>query len=116
MAVTKPPVKATVRQDDLCARFAGDEFVVVLWDYNPEHEAQRVHELQNAVAAHPFEPRAGVRLSLSISAGPAQFPIDGTTFEELLARADERMYHDKAVRRSRQSARHTLAVANTERA
>jgi diguanylate cyclase (GGDEF)-like protein/putative nucleotidyltransferase with HDIG domain len=109
-------LKATVRQNDLCARFAGDEFVVVLWDCSPEHEAQRVLELQNAVAAHPFEPRPGVRLSLSISAGPARFPNDGSTFEELLATADERMYRDKAVRRSRHSSRHALAIANTERA
>ncbi len=35
-------LKATVRQNDLCARFAGDEFVVVLWDCPPEHEARRV--------------------------------------------------------------------------
>ena len=109
-------LRGTVRQNDLCARFAGDEFVVVLWDCNPEHEAERVLELQNAVAAHPFEPRPGVRLSLSISAGPARFPNDGTTFEELLAAADERMYHDKAARRSRHSSRHILAVAQTERA
>lgn len=109
-------LKATVRQHDVCARFAGDEFVVVLWDCSPEHEAQRVLDLQNAVAAHPFEPRPGVRLSLSISAGPARFPDDGATFEELLATADERMYRDKAGRRSRHSSRHALAVAQTERA
>ena len=97
---------STVHENDLCARFAGDEFVVVLWDCSPEQETRRVRELQNAVAAHPFEPRTGVRLSLSISAGPARFPVDGTTFEELLAAADERMYQDKAGRRSRNSARH----------
>ena len=35
---------------------------------------------------------------------------DGTTFEELLAAGDERMYRDKAGRRSRNSAgRHSLA-------
>ena len=98
-------LRATVRQNDLCARFAGDEFVVVLWDCSPEHEARRVLELQNAVGAHPFEPRPGVRLSLSISAGAARFPNDGTTFDELLAAADERMYRDKAGRRSRNSGR-----------
>ncbi len=107
-------LKATVRQNDLCARFAGDEFVVVLWECPPEHEARRVQELQNAVAAHPFEPRPGVRLSLSISAGPARFPDDGHTFDELLAAADERMYRDKAVRRSRNVTRHGLAVAKSE--
>ena len=107
-------LRATVRQNDLCARFAGDEFVVVLWDCNPEHEARRVAELQTAVGAHPFEPRPGVRVSLSISAGPARFPVDGTTFEELLASADARMYHDKAGRRSRNASRHALAVADSE--
>ena len=66
--------ESTVRQNDLCARFAGDEFVVVLWDCSPEHEARRVHELQTAVGAYPFEPRPGVRVSLSISAGPGPVP------------------------------------------
>ena len=107
-------LRATVRQNDICARFGGDEFIVVLWDCIPEHEARRVADLQNAVAAHPFEPRPGVRVSLSISAGAARFPDDGSTFEELLAAGDERMYRDKAGRRSRSSAgRH---AAHSERA
>jgi diguanylate cyclase (GGDEF)-like protein/putative nucleotidyltransferase with HDIG domain len=102
-------LESTVRKSDLCARFAGDEFIVVLWDCSPEHEARRVAEVQNAVSAYPFEPRPGVRVSLSISAGPARFPEDGSTFEDLLAAADERMYRDKAGRRSRNSNRHALA-------
>jgi diguanylate cyclase (GGDEF)-like protein/putative nucleotidyltransferase with HDIG domain len=103
-------LRATVRDNDVCARFGGDEFIVVLWDCQPEHEARRVADLQNAVAAHPFEPRPGVRVSLSISAGAARFPEDGTSFDELLAAGDERMYRDKALRRSRSSAgRHATA-------
>jgi diguanylate cyclase (GGDEF)-like protein len=97
---------STVRASDLCARFAGDEFIVVLWDCSPEHETRRVADIQNAVSAYPFEPRPGVRVSLSISAGSSRFPEDGRTFEDLLASADERMYHDKAGRRSRNSGRH----------
>ena len=102
-------LKNTVRQSDVCARFAGDEFVVVLWDCSPEHEARRVHEMQSAVAVYPFEPRPGVLVSLSISAGPARFPVDGRSFEELLAVADERMYRDKAARRARNTARHVAS-------
>jgi len=100
---------STVRKSDLCARFAGDEFIVVLWDCSPANQARRVADVQNAISAYPFEPRPGVRVALSISAGPARFPEDGSTFEELLAAADERMYVDKAGRRSRNSNRHTLA-------
>jgi diguanylate cyclase (GGDEF)-like protein len=96
-------LRATVRQHDVCARFAGDEFVVVLWECSPEHEARRVHEMQSAVAVYPFEPRPGVLMSLSISAGPARYPMDGARFEELLAVADERMYRDKAGRRARRA-------------
>ncbi len=103
-------LRATVRHNDICARFAGDEFIVVMWDCTPERQAKRVEELQQAVAAHPFEPRPGVRLSLSISAGAARFPEDGRTFEELLTAGDERMYHDKAGRRSRNSVRHARAL------
>ena len=98
-------LRATVRETDVCARFAGDEFVVVLWDCSPDNETRRVHEMQSAVAVYPFEPRPGVLLSLSISAGPARFPVDGHTFEELMAVADERMYRDKASRRARNNAR-----------
>src|SRR4029079_12409977 len=46
--------RATQSQHDLCARFAGDEFVVVLWGCDPDHEARRVRDLQTAVAAFPF--------------------------------------------------------------
>jgi diguanylate cyclase (GGDEF)-like protein len=102
-------LRSTVRQNDLCARFAGDEFIVVLWDCSPDHCERRVSDFQSAVAAHPFEPRPGVRVSLSISAGAARFPDDGNTFEELLAAGDERMYRDKAGRRSRNSNRGTQA-------
>ena len=98
-------LRSTVRQSDLCARFAGDEFMVVLWGCNPEHEAHRVADIQSAVGAYPFEPRPGVRVGLSISAGCARFPDDGRTFNELLMVADERMYRDKAGRRSRNSGR-----------
>jgi GGDEF domain-containing protein len=47
-----------------------------------------------------FELAAGARPALGVSIGVAEFPRDGGTLEELLRRADERMYQRKAVRRS----------------
>jgi diguanylate cyclase (GGDEF)-like protein/putative nucleotidyltransferase with HDIG domain len=97
-------LRSTVRATDLSARFGGDEFVVMLWDCSPETEARRVEELQSAVEDYPFEPRPGVLVPLSISAGCARFPADGAALDELLTAADERMYRDKAARRVRHSA------------
>jgi diguanylate cyclase (GGDEF)-like protein/putative nucleotidyltransferase with HDIG domain len=106
-------LRSMVRQNDVCARFAGDEFVVLLADCSPDVEARRLVELQTAVAAYAFEPCSGVRVALSISAGCARFPGDGRTFEELLAAADERMYLDKASRRSRNSGQRSRAGNET---
>jgi diguanylate cyclase (GGDEF)-like protein len=108
-------LRSTVRATDLCARFGGDEFVIVLWDCTPEQEARRVADVQNAVAAYPFEPRQGVRVPLSISAGCGRFPTDAVTLDDLLIAADERMYQDKALRRGRTS-RTREAQAEGERA
>ena len=109
-------LRSTVRETDLAARFAGDEFVIVLWDCSPEHEQRRIAEVQNAVAAYPFEPRPGVHTPLSISAGCARFPGDGVSLDELLVAADARMYEDKAGRRARSAARMRVADVQGERA
>ena len=109
-------LRSTVRETDLCARFAGDEFVIVLWDCSPEHELRRITEVQTAVSAFPFEPRQGVRVPLSISAGCARFPKDGVTLDDLLIAADERMYQDKAGRRARSSSRGREVAVEGERA
>jgi len=109
-------LRSTVRETDLCARFAGDEFVIVLWNCDPGHEARRIAEVQNAVAAYPFEPRPGVRMPLSISAGCARFPQDGVTVDELVVAADSRMYQDKAGRRAISSVRMRAPESEGERA
>jgi diguanylate cyclase (GGDEF)-like protein len=104
-------LRSSVRTYDLCARFAGDEFVVVLWDCEAGHELHRMREFQTAVATRSFEPHPGIRVALSISAGMARLGQDGDTFQELLAVADTRMYQDKADRRSRGTQR-SSSVAN----
>src|SRR5687767_5908178 len=109
-------LRSTVRETDLAARFAGDEFVIVLWDCSPEHEQRRIAEVQNAVSAYPFEPRPGVHTPLSISAGCARFPGDGVSLDELLVAADARMYQDKAGRRAQTVARMRDSEVQGERA
>jgi diguanylate cyclase (GGDEF)-like protein len=91
-------LRATVRPYDVCVRYAGDEFVVVLSDCGFDEAEDKRRELQQAVEEIAFEPQQGERLPLSISAGTAVFPLDGDTYEALLAEADRKMYVNKSRR------------------
>jgi diguanylate cyclase (GGDEF)-like protein/putative nucleotidyltransferase with HDIG domain len=92
-------LQETLRPYDLCIRFAGDEFVVVIADCPPEAAEIRRRELQRRVAAIQVSVD-GVDVPIGASAGASTFPHDGRTHETLLAVADRRMYADKARRRS----------------
>ncbi|HZR23188.1 MAG TPA: diguanylate cyclase [Vicinamibacterales bacterium] len=88
-----------LRPYDLCVRYAGDEFIVVLADCSRDAAEAKRRELQARISEIQLDVRAGRRLHLAASAGAAVFPHDGTTYEMLLADADHRMYRDKATRR-----------------
>jgi diguanylate cyclase (GGDEF)-like protein len=92
-------LQSTLRPYDLCVRYAGDEFIVVLADCSREAAELKRRELQAKVAELELEVRPGKFVRLAVSAGAAVFPQDGATFETLLADADHRMYRDKAARR-----------------
>jgi diguanylate cyclase (GGDEF)-like protein/putative nucleotidyltransferase with HDIG domain len=94
-------LQSGLRPYDLCVRYAGDEFIVVLTDCTRDGVEAKRRELQARVAEIQVEVRAGKRLRLGASAGAAVFPHDGATYEQLLAGADHMMYRDKASRRGR---------------
>jgi diguanylate cyclase (GGDEF)-like protein len=94
-------LQGALRPYDLCVRYAGDEFIVVLADCTRETADIKKRELQDRVAEIEIEVRAGKKMRLAASAGASVFPHDGTTYETLLADADHRMYRDKASRRGR---------------
>lgn len=92
-------LRNALRQYDLCVRFAGDEFIVVIADCQRETAELKRLELQQRIGDIEVDVRPGARIRLSASAGVAVFPGDGQTYEALLAEADRRMYEDKSRRR-----------------
>jgi diguanylate cyclase (GGDEF)-like protein len=92
-------LRAGIRPYDVCARYAGDEFVVVLAGCGRDEAEQKCLELQQNVERILFEPVPGTPVRLSISAGAAVYPHDGDSYESLLATADRLMYQDKSARR-----------------
>ena len=94
-------LRAAIRPYDICIRYAGDEFIVVLAGCGAEEAEHKRVELQETVDQVMFEARPGRRIPLAISVGAAIYPQDGDSYEALLATADSRMYRDKARRKQR---------------
>jgi diguanylate cyclase (GGDEF)-like protein/putative nucleotidyltransferase with HDIG domain len=94
-------LRAAIRPYDICVRYAGDEFIVVLSGCGADEAEAKRQELQKGIDDVYFEARPGKRLPIGISIGTAVFPQDGESYEALLATADSRMYQDKAGRKRR---------------
>jgi diguanylate cyclase (GGDEF)-like protein/putative nucleotidyltransferase with HDIG domain len=94
-------LRSAIRPYDICVRYAGDEFIVVLSGCGADEGERKRQELQRGIEEVFFEARPGKRVPLGISVGAAVFPQDGESYETLLAKADSRMYQDKAGRRRR---------------
>jgi diguanylate cyclase (GGDEF)-like protein len=92
-------LRTGLRSYDICARLAGDEFVVVLSDCDRERALRKGRALQQAVARADFSAAPGAPVALGISVGAATFPEDGQSPDALLAAADRRMYEDKSSRK-----------------
>ena len=98
-------LRGAIRPYDMCVRYAGDEFVVVLTDCGRGQAESKRAGLEVAVRRIALDAHPGDRLSLSISAGAAVFPHDGDTYEALLACADSRMYSNKRTHKTVAAAR-----------
>ncbi|MDP3225389.1 MAG: diguanylate cyclase, partial [Rubrivivax sp.] len=88
-----------------------DEFVVLANGLVDEAAAQRVGQKLLAAFDAPFD-AAGQRCSVGLTTGYALAPLDGTTADDLIKRADAAMYAGKqAGRRQVQRGGRSLAAA-----
>jgi len=88
-------LRGSVRASDTVARYAGDEFTVVLRHIVKNDDVQRVAEKILQVVAEPLELENGTRLQVGVSIGVSFFPDDAADAETLLKHADEAMYAAK---------------------
>ena len=81
-----------LRSEDTLARYAGDEFVVVLPGVSMRVSLEIAARLLRAVRSRPFELTNGENVVVTLSVGAASYPDDATGDEELIAAADTAMY------------------------
>lgn len=91
-------IQATVRKSDIVGRMGGDEFIVIMPNANREvgrDVASRIQE--NCNTGISFQEIGNG----SISFGVATRETTSQTIEEVVKKADERMYEQKLARRHR---------------
>ncbi len=81
-------------------RFGGDEFVIIVRDFNHRLQVEALAERILSLLSEPIQVQQQV-LYLSVSIGIALYPEDGSQAEELLKNADLAMYHAKEEGRGR---------------
>jgi len=89
-------ILAGTRESDLVVRYGGEEFVALFPGMDSVAARDRVEEIRRVVADLPIPiPRRAEVGSVTISAGLAAYGYDGTKAEDLLDRADARLFEAK---------------------
>ena len=93
VAVTKR-LSSRLRGNDMLARFAGDEFVMIIESVKSSNDISVLSSKITSLMSTPFMIR-GIEIHTSLSLGIAISPTDGVEVETLYHNADAAMYQAK---------------------
>jgi diguanylate cyclase (GGDEF)-like protein/putative nucleotidyltransferase with HDIG domain len=103
LASVSAVVKGQLRQMDMLARFAGDEFLAVMPGASDKVAAMVAERVRSAVESEVFNVKTGRDVRVRVSAGTASYPAAGETADELLQAATRDMRRDKHTRKHGQA-------------
>src|SRR5207244_3667324 len=88
-------LRSSFRDEDVVARWGGDEFLVTMFGMNTVEGIERLQALMAAFRVETFTSPDGATFQVTFSAGVAEFPKDGTDVPELFLAADHALYNAK---------------------
>jgi diguanylate cyclase (GGDEF)-like protein/PAS domain S-box-containing protein/putative nucleotidyltransferase with HDIG domain len=94
-------IRAGLRSSDIAFRYGGDEFSAILPHADSSKAKAAVSRINGHIAKKLKQIDGGSATRLSLSAGVACFPEDGTTADVLVRIADAALYSAKWVARAR---------------
>jgi len=95
-------LKNSVRPDDLCCRWGGEEFIVAMPDTDGPSSVQAAERIRRAIEDYPFKHEENQpNGNLTISGGVAVAPHDGSDVTMLTRHADQALYESKKTGRNR---------------
>jgi diguanylate cyclase (GGDEF)-like protein len=99
----------TLRKPDVCCRYGGEEFAIVLPETSGPNAVLVAEKLRNIVADYEFP---GVPRRITISAGVADFPRCGSTRDDIVRAADDSLYLAKQAGRNCVASPDSLDISN----
>ena len=96
LALTGRRLRELSRKQDLCFRYGGDEFVILMPETDSQAALTQACEVNRLLMETRFSTKSGLRLSVSASVGVATAPADGSAVHAIIGAADTRMYEVKS--------------------
>ncbi len=87
-------LRENTRKTDLLARFGGEEFALLMVATSLENGFNQVDELRKKLLSRPFS-TAKCDIKITLSAGLSTYGADGEELNQLLNKADKRLYYAK---------------------
>ncbi len=94
LAETGERLRAGLRPYDFLGRVGGDEFVAILPGMDPVNLPAKIDSLKKSVAQKLVTLPTGQQVSIRVSIGTSLYPEDGREADDLIFRADQRMYDE----------------------
>mgnify|MGYP001765262258 CR=1 FL=1 len=96
-------VRSRTRREDVLARYGGEEFALLLPEIDEKGAVQLAEKVRKLVERHAFE-FDGETIPVTVSAGVATVQRKSEEPQELIRRADEKLYESKTAGRNRVTA------------
>ena len=96
LALTGRRLQELSRKQDLCFRYGGDEFVILMPETDSENALELTKTMHSALMETQFRMKNGLKLNVSASVGLASAPRDGNQLHAIIGTADARMYAVKS--------------------
>lgn len=94
-------LRRSVREIDLCVRYGGEEFAVILPHTDKEGGLPVAERIRKAVTTVPIVAGDDPAMTMTLSIGVATYPEDGKTPDQLVHAADVALYRAKHLGKNR---------------
>ena len=92
-------IKDSIRKSDICGRFGGEEFVIVLPNTKLSGAMKLAERIRETIQNHTFDFN-GKKINVTVSIGITSVGVNDS-YESLISRADEALYEAKEKGRNR---------------